>query len=88
MECRNTYRIIPDYQPIIEAVERGESIDENHPAVIQLEEECISKFGKDKYVCLLGANKLAVAEVSGRVRIKEYDGRESYEEEFSYDDWL
>ena len=58
-----------------------------HPLLKQLQEECKEKFG-NTYVCVLGADDLKVAEVSGRIRINEYDGNESIEEEGEYSGWL
>ncbi len=34
-------------------------------------------FGADEHVCLLGADDLRVAQVSGPFRVHEYDGSES-----------
>jgi hypothetical protein len=68
------------YEPIIKAIEAGQKINEKHPAVLQLQKECLEKFNKD-YVCVLGADDLKVMEVAGRVRISEYDGSESVTEE-------
>jgi hypothetical protein len=90
-----------EYKPIIEALERGEKIFDNrhtdyntkvttgeaHPALLQLEKDCLEKFGED-YVCVLGADDLRVLEVEGRVRIGEYDGSESVEEEGSFSGWM
>jgi hypothetical protein len=90
-----------EYVPLIEAIERGETIYDNrvrnytkgtstgdaHPALLQLEEDCLSKFGAD-YVCVLGADQLRVATVSGRVRIDDYDGNESFEEEGGFSGWM
>lgn len=75
------------YQPIIDALERGEKMSEEHPAVKQLVAECKEKFGVD-YVCVLGADDLRVREVSGRVRITEYDGNERVEEEGEFEGWM
>jgi len=90
-----------EYEPIIEALERGEELFNNrhtdyytrvttgeaHPALLQLEKDYLEKFGED-YICVLRARDLGVAEVSGRVRISEYDGFESYEEEGEFDVWV
>jgi hypothetical protein len=76
-----------EYAPIIEALERGEKVTEAHPAVLQLEKDCLEKFNED-YVCVLGAENLRVAEVAGRVRLHEYDGAESFEEEGCFEGWL
>jgi hypothetical protein len=80
-------KLMIDYQPIIDALEGGDMMSDRHPAVIQLKQECSEKFG-ESYVCFLGAENLKVATVSGKVRINEYDGSESYEEEGSYNEWL
>lgn len=72
------------YQPIIDFLEAGgEFTDEDtdyettHPLLKQLQADCLEKFGKD-CICVLGADQLKVAEVSGPVRIEEEDGNESY----------
>ena len=78
------------YQPLIEFLEAGGKIDRNgddHPLLVQLQKECLERFGVD-YVCTLGARDLEVKEVSGRVRIEEYDGSESVEEEGEYSGWM
>jgi hypothetical protein len=67
-----------EYAPIIEALERGEKVTEAHPAVLQLEKDCLEKFNED-YVCVLGAENLRVAEVAGA---------ESFEEEGCFEGWL
>jgi hypothetical protein len=68
------------YQPLIEAVERGEDITEDHPALQQFEKEVMEKFNTD-YVCTLGSKDLKVAQFldTTLVRIHEYDGHESIE---------
>ena len=65
------------YQPIIDYLEAGGEIKSvDHPLLVQLEQECLEKFGVD-YVCTLGATDgLIVETVSGRFRIHEYDGSE------------
>ena len=80
-------RYMLTYQPIIDALERGEKMDVDHPAVKQLQADCLEKFEKD-YVCVLGASTLKVMTVHGRVRIHEYDGSESVEVEGDYDGWM
>ena len=94
-------KLMLEYAPLIEALERGEAIYDNrvhdyknetvtgdaHPALLQLEADCLSKFGAD-YVCVLGADQLRVATVSGRVRIEDYDGNESIEEEGEFSGWM
>lgn len=90
------------YQPIIDFLEAGNHFSDAdmrtsgargdaaylplHPLLRQLREECKEKFDKD-YVCVLGADGLRVVTVSGRVRLHEYDGSESYEEEGEYEGW-
>jgi len=76
----NVVKLMLTYQPIIDALERGEKMNSEHPAVKQLEKECEEKFGVT-YVCVLGADDLTIAEVSGRVHITEYDGSEGFVEE-------
>lgn len=73
-----------EYQPIIKALENDQQIDE---LLVQLQKECKEKFNVD-YVCILGADNLRVATVKGRVRIHEYAGYESIEEEDSYEGWM
>ena len=85
------------YQPIIDFLEAGNEFNRNecddlyghvlHPLLAQLERECLEKFG-EKYVCMLGASDLRVAAVSGRIRINEYDGSESVEEEGEFSEWM
>ena len=81
------------YQPIIDFLESGGKFTdghahgESHPILDQLVKECAERFG-DAYVCLLGADDLKVATVNGRVRIHEYDGNESYEEEGTFEGWV
>ena len=74
------------YQPIIDFIEGGGKFDrakpsatdqDLHPLLQQLAKECLDEFG-EAYVCMLGASDLRVVDVSGRVRIEEYDGSESY----------
>lgn len=72
-----------EYKPLVEAVERGEDLT---TALALFEKECQEKFGDVPY--LGGADGLTVIEVSGRVRINEYDGSESVEEEGSYSEWI
>ena len=73
-----------EYQPIIDDIEAGRDITES---VNKMCQEIKEKFNED-YVCTLGSNSLVVAKVNGRVRINEYDGSESYEEENNYNGWL
>lgn len=73
-------KLMLTYEPIIKAIEAGEEMYETHPAVKQLQAECLKKFGEE-YVCVLGASDLTVAETHGLVRITEHDGYESYVEQ-------
>jgi hypothetical protein len=82
------------YQPIIDFIEGGNSFtnddtDEKtiHPLLKQLQDECREKFGKE-YVCMLGADDLEIFTTNKRVRISEYDGFESIEEEGEFEEWL
>lgn len=82
-----TAKYMLEYSPIIEAIERGEKMHDEHPLVLQLEKECIEKFGVvgiSKY----GANGLKVREVYGLVRIKDRDGFEQIEELPNSDQWI
>jgi hypothetical protein len=74
-----------EYQPIIEAIERGDEMGEEHPAVKQLCEEAKDLFGQD-YVCVCGADKLQVYETDTLVIITDHDGYEEIEE--LYGDWI
>ena|SRR5271155_240920 len=67
------------YQPIIDALDRGEKLDYNSPSVVQFVKDYKEKFGTEPYTGGLG--DLEVREVSGRVHIREYDGSESVIEE-------
>lgn len=89
-------KYILEYQPIIEFLENGGEFefeecnmmheDKLHPLLKQLVAECKEKFGETPYVG--GARDLKVMEVSGRVRITEYDGYESVEEEGGFSGWM
>ncbi len=74
------------YPPIIEALERGERLAAEHPAVQSLEKQAREMFGKD-YVCVLGAGDLRIADVSGPFRIDEYDGSERVQQADA-EDWI
>jgi len=75
-------RYMLTYQPIIDVLERGETVSE--ALLEQLKRECKEQFGED-HICVLGADDLTVKTVQGRVRIHEYDGSESVEEEGAYE---
>lgn len=94
-----TAKYMLEYQPIIEFLEGGGEFTEHdiggsitkykprHPLLIQLNDECTKRFGAH-HVCVLGATDLKVAKVSGRVRIDEYDGSETYVEEGCDEGWM
>lgn len=73
------------YQPIIEFIEGGGKFgrDEDHALLRQMRSDAEQGglIEKDGHICVLGAQDLRVAEVSGRYRISEYDGSESIREE-------
>lgn len=77
-------KLMLTYQPIIDALERGEELSEEHPAAKQLVAD-VKAMGKNAPY-LGGIEDLKIAEVNGPVRIEEYDGYESYRT--TYDDWL
>lgn len=60
------------WAPLIEALEAGEDVTEDHPAVRSL----VAEVGN---VYLGGLEGLYVAEVTGPFRVTEYDGAESIE---------
>lgn len=77
------------YQPIIDALERKEKLTEGHPVLVQFQKDLEEKFGPDTYFYTGGSQQLRVMKVEGRVRIEEYDGSESVEEEEgSYSGWM
>lgn len=71
------------HEATIKAVESGKGLKE---ALEALTQECQQKFGDTPY--LGGADSLEVMEVKGRVRIHEYDGSETVEEEGSFEGWI
>ena len=83
-------KLMIDYPPIIEALEKKEELDENHPAVLQMVKDIQNKFGEEKIPYLGGVSDLTIKEVPDEalVRITEYDGYESVEIQDSYDEWL
>jgi len=90
--------IMLTYQPIIEFIEAGgkfKDADCNsthpkklHPLLKQLDADIKKACGPEAYAYYGGADDLVVRSVSGRVRIHEYDGNESVEEEGDFEDWL
>ena len=75
------------YAPIIEAIEAGVAISETHPLVLQMQKEIKEKFGEN-YVCVLGADGLAVDCAEPPFQIHEYDGAESIVIPGDGDDWV
>ena len=67
-----------EYQPIIDAVEQGESLTEDHPIIQQYVEECQETFDIG-HVCVLAADSLAIYQLEDeeKYQISEYDGSES-----------
>ena len=69
-----------------ESIIGGYDFTNCHPSVVQLARDCASRFNEVPYMG--GLDQLKVATVSGRVRIHEYDGSESYEVEGGFEDWM
>lgn len=71
-------RFMVSYQPIIDALENGDILDEDHEAVEKLRNECAMKFHTVPY--LGGVRNLEVLEVEDDVDVQfiEHDGYESY----------
>lgn len=92
MYDRNVAKFALEYKPIIDFLESGGKFekqydnDKLHPILKQFVSECKVKFNDEPYVG--GARDLVVKEVSGRVRINEYDGSESVEEEGEFSEWI
>lgn len=61
------------YQPLIDAVLRGEEITEDHPAFVSF----IESLGPDAYFYAGGLRDLTVVYVEGDFDVNEYDGSES-----------
>ena len=74
------------YEPIITALENGEEITEEHPAVIQLQKDCKEKFNEELY--LGGLDGLCVQEAVPPFMIHEYDGAESLIFPGDSNDWI
>lgn len=84
-------RFMLEYQPFIEWLERGNNLrddPEQYAVVQQFLQEWAAMFPGVSTPYLGGLRDLQVAEVSGRVRIHEYDGFESIEEEGEFNGWL
>jgi hypothetical protein len=71
------------YEPLIEALKRGDDIG---PVVEQFEKEYEAKFGESPYTG--GASGLRVGIVEGDFMIEEYDGAESIVEREDADLWF
>jgi hypothetical protein len=72
-------RILLTYQPIIDALEQGANIHENHHIVVEMEEKIKTKL-KNVYICTRGAKNLSVVEVKNiPFIIGEFCGKESFE---------
>lgn len=73
-------RFMLEYEPIIAFMVAGGKfeIDSSHPLLQRFQEDVYERFGFT-YVCVDGAHQLKVVEVSGPVRISEFDGFEEAE---------
>jgi len=89
-DSREVEKLMIDYPPIVEALEKKEKLHENHPAIIKMLDEIKNKFGEDSIPYLGGLKSLTIKEVpdGALVRIHEYDGSESVEVQDSYQEWL
>lgn len=66
------------WAPMVEAVERGETIDKDHPSFQSLLAHLNTNLGYNSdYLYDGGCRDLMVVEVSGRIMIHEHDGSES-----------
>ena len=84
-ENKDVARYILTYQPIIEALERGEGVGGNSTLVIQMCKECLEKFGYNSIYCG-GVRNLCVKDVEPPFKINEYDGFESVQY-FGGEEW-
>ncbi len=75
-------KFMAEYQPIIDALERGDELTEDHPAIKQLIADMKAK-GCD-HVCLGGLKQLVVENANEPYHIRDYDGKESVH---SGEDW-
>lgn len=74
--CADEYaHVVLTYQPIIDAVEAGETLTEQHPACQKLAEDIAAQYGGDFYFG--GLRDLTVVYVEGDFTVEEYDGSES-----------
>jgi hypothetical protein len=65
------------YQPIIDALEAGETLSDSHPAVLKLHEDIDAKTGVPNYFYGGGLRDLKVMYVEGDFDVDEYDGSET-----------
>ena len=89
-----------EYQPFIDAIERGEVILPDDlkymseekiiqiPLIAQFVTDWNTRFGSASLPYFGGLSNLAIEEVDGRVKLSEYDGFESIEFEVNSDSWL
>jgi hypothetical protein len=70
-------KFVCEYQPIIDAIERGEDLSPSHPAVVQFADECKERYGTDPYLGGLEDLRIHAVDDGVMVRIDEYDGSES-----------
>lgn len=94
-------RFSAQYQPIIDALEKGEDLmgkitnkyasdikdEDYHPAVVQFLKDCKEMYGIERE-CILGLEHLSVEEVGENcgVKITCHDGKETVN--VSYDEWF
>ncbi len=79
-------KLMLEYPLIVKAVERGEVMSEQHPAIKALLNECEALGLDEPY--LGGMYQLKIYKAAGRVHINEYDGSESVTEEGSDQGWM
>lgn len=75
-----------EYPPIIEALEKGETLNDAHPAVLQFVKDASEQFDEEPY--LGGIEDLRFMEIddNDKYQISEYDGSESVKVK-SAQDW-
>ena len=66
-----------EYAPIISAIERGEKLNEDHPAVIQFVADCKELYKENAYLGGIGDLRIFNVPEGEVYRIEEYDGAES-----------
>lgn len=80
--CNSHGKFMAEYQPIIDALERGEELNASHPAVLVLLVDMAEK--GCNYVCLGGLDTLRVETAEEPYHIKDHDGHETVK---SGEDW-